>query len=349
MATAKKLPSGSYRVRVYDKNTGKYKSFTAETKKAAELAAAEWLIKCQGEENQQITFQTAAEEYIKIKTPVLSPTTIHGYQTILRNNVDRLKDIPIDKVTPQLVQDWVNGLTVDKSPKTVHNIYGFFTAVMSYYDVDIRLGKIRLPSKTKKFKILPDVETVVDLFRGSDIEIPVLLAVWGGMRMSEILGIRRKDLCGDVLTLSQVRVTVGKEIIDKEQAKTYNSRRQLRLGQPIVNLIDSLNLQPDDYVVTYTRKQVYGRFVKAMRSAGYQITFHDLRHINASVMAKLNVPDVYAMERGGWSNTSTLKSVYQQTFDTDRQRIDQTIDNYFQDIYDTKCDMKNIKQRKNVV
>lgn len=349
MATAKKLPSGSYRVRVYDKNTGKYKSFTAETKKAAELAAAEWLIKCQDEENQQITFQTAAEEYIKIKTPVLSPTTIHGYQTILHNNVDRLKNIPIDEITSQLVQDWVNGLTVDKSPKTVHNIYGFFTAVMSYYDVDIRLGKIRLPSKTKKFKILPDVETVVDLFRGSDIEIPVLLAVWGGMRMSEILGIRRKDLCGDVLTLSQVRVTVGKEIIDKEQAKTYNSRRQLRLGQPIVNLIDSLNLQPDDYVVTYTRKQVYGRFVKTMRSAGYQITFHDLRHINASVMAKLNIPDVYAMERGGWSNTSTLKSVYQQTFDTDRQRIDQTIDDYFQDIYDTKYDMKNIKQRKNVV
>lgn len=349
MATAKRLPSGSYRVRVYDKNTGKYKSFTAETKKAAELAAAEWLIKCQDEENQQITFQTAAEEYIKIKTPVLSPTTIHGYQTILRNNVDRLKDIPIDKVTPQLVQDWVNGLTVDKSPKTVHNIYGFFTAVMSYYDVDIRLGKIRLPSKTKKIKILPDVETVVDLFRGSDIEIPVLLAVWGGMRMSEILGIRRKDLCGDVLTLSQVRVTVGKEIIDKEQAKTYNSRRQLRLGQPIVNLIGSLNLQPDDYVVTYTRKQVYARFVKTMRSAGYQITFHDLRHINASVMAKLNIPDVYAMERGGWSNTSTLKSVYQQTFDTDRQRIDQTIDDYFQDIYDTEYDTKNIKQRKSIV
>ena len=108
-------------------------------------------------------------------------------------------------------------------------------------------------------------------------------------------------------------------------------------------------MQPDDYVVAYTRKQVYGRFVKTMRSAGYQITFHDLRHINASVMAKLNIPDVYAMERGGWSNTSTLKSVYQQTFDTDRQRIDQTIDDYFQDIYDTKYDMKNIKQRKNVV
>ena len=43
MATAKKLPSGSYRVRAYDKATGKYKSFTAKTKKEAELMAAEWL------------------------------------------------------------------------------------------------------------------------------------------------------------------------------------------------------------------------------------------------------------------------------------------------------------------
>ena len=45
MATAKRLPSGSYRVRVYVKNTGKYKSITAETKNAAEHAAADWLIK----------------------------------------------------------------------------------------------------------------------------------------------------------------------------------------------------------------------------------------------------------------------------------------------------------------
>lgn len=43
MATAKKLPNGNYRVRVYDKSTGKYKSFTAQTKREAERAAAEWL------------------------------------------------------------------------------------------------------------------------------------------------------------------------------------------------------------------------------------------------------------------------------------------------------------------
>ena len=60
-------------------------------------------------------------------------------------------------------------------------------------------------------------------------------------------------------------------------------------------------------------------------------------------MAKLNIPDIYAMERGGWSNTSTLRSVYQQTFDDDRQRVDKVIDDYFQSVYDTKHDTKNAK------
>lgn len=200
MATAKKLPSGNYRVRAYDKATGKYKSFTAKTKKEAELMAAEWLNSTQQSEDEK-TFQQAAEEYIEIKTPVLSPTTIHEYKSELRNHFDRFANMRLNDITPQLVQDWVNSIAVVRSAKTVRNVYGFFTAVMTYHDVDIKLGKIRLPQKTRTFKSLPDAETVIELFRGTDIEIPVLLAVWGGLRMSEIQGIRRKDIAGDILTL----------------------------------------------------------------------------------------------------------------------------------------------------
>ena len=79
-----------------------------------------------------------------------------------------------------------------------------------------------------------------------------------------------------------------------------------------------------------------------MKKMGYKISFHDLRQINTSVMAALGVPDVYAMERGGWSNTTTLKSVYQQTFDTTRDAVDKKIDDYFcsliPDKYDTNFD-----------
>lgn len=37
------------------------------------------------------------------------------------------------------------------------------------------------------------------------------------------------------------------------------------------------------------------------------MTFHDLRHLNASVMAALRIPDKYAQERGGWKSDKIMK------------------------------------------
>ena len=51
-------------------------------------------------------------------------------------------------------------------------------------------------------------------------------------------------------------------------------------------------------------------------------------------MLMLGVPDKYAMERGGWSTTSTLKSVYQETFSDERRAYDDRIDDYFTEIYE---------------
>ena len=82
-------------------------------------------------------------------------------------------------------------------------------------------------------------------------------------------------------------------------------------------------------------------------------TFHDLRHLNASVMLALGVPDKYAMERGGWSSNNVLKSVYQHTFSTERKQVDDRIDRYFRDAFEKttskwcnmKCNIKNKNKR----
>lgn len=60
------------------------------------------------------------------------------------------------------------------------------------------------------------------------------------------------------------------------------------------------------------------------------MTFHDLRHVNASVMAMLRVPDKYAMERGGWKTDKIMKDTYMQTFSKQRIEVDNMIDNYFE-------------------
>ena len=64
------------------------------------------------------------------------------------------------------------------------------------------------------------------------------------------------------------------------------------------------------------------------------ITLHMLRHINASVMLQLHVPDKYAMACGGWKTDATMKRVYQETFSKERERVDRMIDDYFEDITD---------------
>ena len=69
-----------------------------------------------------------------------------------------------------------------------------------------------------------------------------------------------------------------------------------------------------------------------MLKNGYDITYHDLRHLNASVMLMLGVPDKYAMERGEWSTDNILKNVYQQTFSAERVRFDEIIDGYFSSV-----------------
>ena len=53
-------------------------------------------------------------------------------------------------------------------------------------------------------------------------------------------------------------------------------------------------------------------------------------------MALLRIPDQYAQERGGWKSDKIMKRVYTQTFAEDRERVDDTIDEYFENILNGK-------------
>ena len=60
-------------------------------------------------------------------------------------------------------------------------------------------------------------------------------------------------------------------------------------------------------------------------------------------MLALGIPDKYAMERGGWSSPSVMKTVYQHTFSAERKIVDDKIDNYFLSLFHTDLHTKNIK------
>ena len=338
MATAKKLPSGNWRVNLFvgkDINGKRiYKSFTAETKKQAEFLAAEYNLK-RKEKPKEITVGDAIDGYIASKENVLSPSTIVGYKNIRKNQLQDLIDVPLSKITNMMIQASINRAAAYLSPKSVRNAHGLLTAAISMYMPDFII-RTTLPAKKHKIKDLPKAEDIIHAVRGSDVELPVMLALWLGLRMSEVRGIRFKDIIDGVLTIRNVRIAMPGQIV-KEQTKTYNSTRQLVLPDYIINMIGQG--KPDDYVVNLSASTIYKHFVKIiLDSTGKNMTFHDLRHVNASVMLALGIPDKYAMERGGWSTNSTLKTVYQHTFSDERKNVDQIVDGYFNEILKSNLD-----------
>lgn len=102
MATARKLPSGSWRIRVYDytDESGKahYRSFTSKDptlkgKRKCEADAAAWAIEKETHANESITFGQGIDQYIASRENVLSPRTIMDYKRTRRLYVQSLMSL----------------------------------------------------------------------------------------------------------------------------------------------------------------------------------------------------------------------------------------------------------------
>lgn len=341
MATAKKLPSGNYRVRVYDKATGKYKSFTAPVKRVAERMASDYLDGRQGIKSAELTIGEAVQQYIIERSNILSPASIDKYQRTLDGQIsDNFKNIKMSKLTEQHVRTEVNRLAGKYSPKSVKNAYRFIRPIIKKYRHDLYLDDIKMPKTYTTKKVYPAAQEIIDLFRGDRMELEVLLALCYGLRKEEIRGLKKSDIKNGILTISRVKIDIKKETVVRENsAKTEGSIRQIDNIHPFI--MEMINNRSGEYITEMSGHAIYMHFKRKIKTIGYDITFHDLRHINASIMLFLGVPDKYAMERGGWTTDSTLKKVYQSTITQERKRFDNVIDSYFYNIYATKYDTQS--------
>lgn len=343
MATAKKLPSGNWRIQKYigkdERGKRVYKYFTARTKKEAEHMAAEYRIDF--ERNQRLrqemaknpadylTVHEAMAAYIELKSNILSPSTLYGYQVVMDNRFLDIQNMKLSSLTNSIIQCSINKDAVNVSPKTLANASGFLSAVLGQYYPDFHY-KVTLPAKKKKIKELPEPASILSVVKGTNVELPVLLAMWLSYRMSEVRGIRKQDITKDgYIVLNQTKLFIANEEIIRDNAKTAGSIRKLKVPDYIMKLINQL---PDEqeYLVPEKPQTITKRFYRLLAENNLpHITFHDLRHLNASVMVMLGIQEKYAMERGGWSTPHVLQSVYQHTFSSEREAVDKKIDDYF--------------------
>lgn len=341
---AKRLPSGNYRCQVYSYTSpdGKrhYASFTAPTKKEAEYKAAAFAVerKISGNSSRW-TLGEAIDHYIDLKEPVLSPTTIRSYRSYRTHAFQGIMDVPLNRIDSLTLQKAVNaellrepgrGSRTAMSPKSIKNAYCLISSTLRTYVPD-RVYRVSLPKIPKKIKrALPEPAQIYEAVKGTDIELPVLLAMWLSFTMSEIRGLTKsKSIDGDYITIREVLVVGdGGKDVRKEMAKEETRNRRHRMPGRIKELIDAVE---GDVIVPLTPSVLLKEFKRRMKAAEMpSITFHDLRHINASVMAMLHIPDIYAQERGGWKTDHVMKSVYTEIFTDERKKVDDLVDGYFE-------------------
>ncbi|WP_295092049.1 site-specific integrase [Ruminococcus sp.] len=336
---AKKLPSGNYRVQVvagYDVNGKRIvKSFTAKQEWEALKLATEFIGNSEQLYNKNVPLAQAMVLYIESRKNIIEETTISSYNQILKYRFKSLMNVNLCDLKPMMIQQAINIDAETVSPKTLKNAYGLLKSVFKMFDVHINLNNVKLPKLKKREKELPSFEELFPLVKGTDAELPVLLAAWLSLRIGEVIGLKFKDVNTINHTISVRRTIIKTENGYKvrDGCKTEKSQRKLELPDYIYDMIMAIPHNSDeDFIIPFSRKIVYDRFKKVMKQHNIDITFHDLRHLNASIMLMLGVPDKYAMERGGWSTDNILKSVYQQTFSSERKKIDRMIDGYFNGI-----------------
>ena len=323
MAKAKKLPSGMWRVQA--SFNGERRSFTDFTAKGAELQALEWQAgKKKGRNPDNVTVADALERYISARENILSPTTATLYRRYQQLYFKSINHIKVSKLTADDVQREINDLAATLSPKTIRNIYGLLRAAT---EIDF---KIALPQKKKpktKTPTIEEIKAILEKTKGTTIEVPVLLALWCGLRMSEIRGLRWDHVYPDRIVIDRAIVDVD-GVPTLKGTKTEGSERVVEISPYLYQKIQQAP-HTSEYVVTMSGKALYHKFV---RTTGNICRFHDLRHANASVMMMLGVPDNVAMERGGWETESIYKKTYADIFDEERKKANQKIDAFFEDI-----------------
>lgn len=323
----------SYRIQVQRTRDGKKERKTFSCKERSGIPdmrakAAAWQAAKDGSCAAEITFREAAYQYLELRKPVLSPSTMAGYEKIIRTSIGPISSKKICDITQRdiqlLVNKWVES---ELSYKTIANNHGFVHSVIKEFIPGITI-KTRLPQKTVPNLYIPsdeDIRKLLKVVDGTDLEIPVLLAAFGPLRRGEICALSAEDYRNGIIHVSHslVRDSSGKWI--KKAPKTKAGDRYVCLPEQV-----AAKLPKSGPVTCLNPDQITLKFGKVLKTSELpHFRFHDLRHYCASIMHAMNIPDAYIIQRGGWETDKIMKRVYRHALAEKSTKTDEQVNAHF--------------------
>jgi len=357
--TKGQLPSKSYRYQLYlgkdADGKRKYKSFTADSMRKAKKAASIWLAEHPIRPSSDPTFCEAAYNFLKSRSNTLSGSTYQDYEHRIKYLCDLFPMFAKSRMSvidSETVQQIVNDLTRTKkpcrkkkpteddlsamaymSPKTVQNYYSLIRSVLRTQG-RITLRDIKLPAIPVIDLNIPeneDIKKLLSAIKGTELEIPILLAVIGPMRRGEIYGL---DVHHDIdfekhsVRVHRVRILCSGNVYRiKETPKSAAGNRTIIYPAYVTDLIKSKG-----YITKLSMTYIYKKYRSVLDAAGLgKYRFHDLRHYSASFQIALGVLPQYVMDRGGWETEASMKR-YIHAMDKKRKELSEKTNSAFGDL-----------------
>ena len=336
MATAKRLPSGSWRVQVFShyeivdgKKVRRYQSFTCKDKsragkREAERMANEWLYR-RSERRRSVSLLDAVNSYIASREGVLSPSTVRAYTSYKKHHLQDIGLMDVNDINQTKIQIWVSELSQELKPKTVKEIVNLVNS--AYYDATGNRMTMTLPKQHPKEQHTPTDDEIKELLDSvsEDLRICILLSAFCSLRRGEICALRDTNFHDGMVTVSKtmVRDVTGDWII--KEPKTPGSVRQVPVPDKLMAMVEGRQGK----IVPFVPDQLTKKFRRAVHE---KYRFHDLRHYYASTAHYLGVPDAYIMANGGWKTDSVMKRVYREALPDKLKEQNDKMDKHFQTI-----------------
>lgn len=303
----RKLSSGSWNVReMIDGQRYSFTFKTKPTKREAEDVIMELRIK--RAPHIKGTFKSAAEELFKVKDNVISPSTLRGYKSILRNLSDEFKNIKLSDITQLDVQKELNTYAIGRSAHSVRNASGFISSVIYLYRPELKLNT-KLPQKEDKTMVIPkdeDVKRVVAAIKGTQFEAVIILAALG-LRQSEAFAVTAEDIDeNNILTINKAYVRNPENKYVLKTTKTTSSTRSIWIPDYLANLIREKGCA---YEGSYYAVLKYLHKVQDQLGIP-RFKYHALRHYYVSMAHAQGIPDASIAATVGHKNTNTTRSIY---------------------------------------
>ncbi len=329
------------------KTKGANQRETRANKNKADRMLAQWMETLSASDSYggDRDFITALEEWLAEKKRTIRPDSYESYQCNYDKHIKPYfepKKLRIEDVTPRIIQRYVRDK--EENGQSRKSIRKHLVILNGVFKEGIALGELTFNPcanitvrgrDEERFEgtayEIPTAKKLLNAVKGDPVEPAVYLGLFLGLRRSEVVGLRWKDVDMEK-GIVHIRNTVVKfkTVSELEKTKSRASKRDLYMPSALKEFLQTVwdrqeaerkltgrQYSEDEHICQWADGTVYDpdyvsrRFAKLLEKNHLpKIRFHDLRHTAGSMLVNSGHTIKQVQEFLGHEKASTTLDIY---------------------------------------